>query len=121
VLQVNIHAGELAAPSAPQPLVLLADLTKLRVRAELDERDVAEIKLGQMASVRSAAMPGREFTGKVVSIAPMVEPARIGARGPNNRSDVDAVEVLIDLVEPGPLTVGMRVDVYFDREPPATQ
>jgi HlyD family secretion protein len=121
VLQVNIKAGELAAPSAPLPMMLIADLSTLRVRAELDERDVKEIKVGQSASVRAAAFPDREFTGQVVSIAPIIEPARISSRGADNRSDVDAVEVLVDLAQPGPLTVGMRVDVYFERVPAKTQ
>jgi HlyD family secretion protein len=114
ILQVNVKAGELAMPSAAQPLLLLADLSSLRVRAELDERDVAEVKIGVPASVRAAAFPGREFAGKVAAIAPLVEPARIGTRGP--RTDVDAVQILVDLAEPGPLAVGMRADVYFDRE-----
>lgn len=121
VLQVNIKAGELAAPSAAQPLVLLANLSDLRVRAELDERDITEIKIGQTASIRAVALPGREFAGKIVSISPLIEPARIGARGPDNRSDVDAVEVLVDVAQPSPLAVGMRVDVYFARETAAAR
>jgi HlyD family secretion protein len=116
VLQVNIKAGELTAPSALQPLLLLANLSALRVRAEVDERDVTAIKAGQSVSVMAEAFPGREFAGRVLSIAPLVEPARLGSRGQANRSDIDAVEVLIDLAQPGPLVVGMKVDVYFDQE-----
>jgi HlyD family secretion protein len=117
VLQVNAKAGELAGPSATQPLVLLGDLSALRVRAELDERDLGEIKVGQPVLVRAAAFRGREFNGKVSFIAPLVEAGRISARGQRNVSDVDVVEVLIDLTEPGPLAVGMKVDVYFSQEP----
>lgn len=113
VLQININPGELAAPSALQPLLLIANLATLNVRAELDERDISEIKIGQTASVRAEAFPGREFSGTVTSIAPLVEPSRLGTRGPNSRSDVDAVEVMIKLAQPGPLAAGMRVDVYF--------
>jgi HlyD family secretion protein len=116
VLQVNIKAGELTAPSASQPLLLLANLSALRVRAEVDERDIAGIKVGQSVSVRAAAFPGREFAGRVSSIAPLVEPAHLDSRGQANRSDVDVVEVLIDLAQPGPLAVGMKVDVYFGQE-----
>jgi HlyD family secretion protein len=86
------------------------------VRAEVDERDVTAIKAGQSVSVMAAAFPGREFAGRVLSIAPLVEPARLGSGGQANRSDIDAVEVLIDLAQPGPLVVGMKVDVYFDQE-----
>jgi HlyD family secretion protein len=31
-------------------------------------------------------------------------------------TDIDVVEVLIDLAEPGPLAVGMKVDVYFRQD-----
>jgi HlyD family secretion protein len=112
VLQVNAKPGELAAPSATQPLVLLGDVSALRVRAELDERDFGEITIGQAASVRPDAFRGREFAGKVTFIAPLVEPSR-SSRGQRNQTDVDVVEVLVDLAEPGPLAVGMKVDVYF--------
>src|SRR4029079_5071018 len=107
VLQININPGELAAPSALQPLALVANLSTLNVRAELDERDVAEIKVGQTASVRAAAFPGKEFAGTVASIAPMVEPSRLSARGSNSRADVDAVEVVVKLSQPSPLATGM--------------
>jgi HlyD family secretion protein len=116
VLQVNINPGELAAPSALQPLLLIANLSTLNVRAELDERDVNEIKVGQPATIRAAAFPDREFAGTVSSIAPLVEPSRLGGRSQSNRTDVDVVEVIVKLNQPGPLTAGMRVDAYFGQE-----
>jgi HlyD family secretion protein len=118
VLQVNIKAGELASPSGTQPMVLLGDVSTLRVRAELDERDFGEIKIGQPALVRAAAFRGRDFAGKVVFIAPIVEPGRINSRGQRSVTDVDVVEVLIDLAEPDALAVGMKVDVYFRPDVP---
>lgn len=122
VLQININPGELASPGALQPLLMIANLMTLNVRAELDERDVSEIKVGQAASVRAAAFPGKEFAGSVTSIAPLVEPSRIGARAQQgNRSDIDAIEVLIKLQQPGPLTAGMKVDVYFNADKQASR
>jgi HlyD family secretion protein len=114
VLQVNAKPGELAAPSNAQPLLVIGDVSALRVRAELDERDLGEIKIGQPAVIRADAFRGRDFAGKVSFIAPIVEPARINsARGQRNVTDVDVVEVLVDLAQPDPLAVGMKVDVYF--------
>jgi HlyD family secretion protein len=121
VLQVNINPGELAAPSALQPLLSIGNLSTLNVRAELDERDLSEIKVGQAASVRAVAFPGKEFAGTVVSIAPLVEPSRLSSRGPGNRADVDAVEVVVKLTQPGPLTAGMKVDVYFSPDKAAKE
>jgi HlyD family secretion protein len=116
VLQVNITAGELASPSAPQALVLLGDLSGLRVRAEVDERDVSKVKIGGAVVVRSEAFRGREFAGKVMSISPMVQPARINSPGSRNLTDFSVTDVLIELADPGPLLVGMKVDVYFQHE-----
>ena len=113
VLQVNARAGEIAAPQATQPLVLLGDMSALRVRAELDQRDLDKIKVGQQAVVRSDAFRGRDIAGKVASIAPLVESSRTAALSQRNMTDVDVVEVLVDLAEPGPFAVGMKVDVYF--------
>ena len=115
MLQVNVRAGELASPSAPQPLIVLGDVSKLRVRAEIDERDYGEIKVGQRVVVRSPAFRGRDVAGTVSSVAPIIEPGRIGARGQRSPTDVNVAEVVIDLAEPGPLAVGMKVDVYFSR------
>lgn len=116
VLQVNAKPGELAAPSNAQPLLIIGDLSALRVRAELDERDLGDIKIGQPALIRSDAFRGREVAGKVSFIAPIVEQSRINGRGQRNVTDVDVVEVLVDVAQPDPLAVGMKVDVYFQPE-----
>jgi HlyD family secretion protein len=113
VLQVNAKPGELASPSSPQPLVLIGDVSALRVRAEIDERDLGGMKVGQAATVRAAAFTGREFAGKVSFVAPVVEASRNGARGQRSMTDVDVAEVVVDLSEATPLAVGMKVDVYF--------
>jgi HlyD family secretion protein len=116
ILQINAKPGELASPSATQPLVLLGNVSALRVRAELDERDLEKIKTGQPVLVRPAAFRDREIAGTVFFIAPLVETGRQNALGQRNMTDVDVVEVLIDLGERGPLAVGMKVDVYFRQD-----
>lgn len=113
VLQVNVRAGEPVSPGSPLPLLQLADLSALCVRAELDERDLASVVIKQAASVRAAAFPGSDLTGKVISIAPLVAPGRSEISGSRNQSDVNVVEVVIELTEPGQFLSGMKVDVYF--------
>src|SRR5215467_5980502 len=120
VLQINGRLGELASPSSTQPLLVLGNVSKLRVRAEVDERDFGDIKIGQVALVRTNAYRGREVVGKVSAIAPMVDAGRIN-RGQRGATDVNVVEVMVELVEPGPLAVGMKVDVYFRPDGAPTQ
>ncbi len=116
VLQMNAKPGELASPSATQALVLFGNVSALRVRAEVDERDIEKIKAGQSVLVRPAAFRDREIAGTVAFIAPLVESGRYNALGQRNMTDVDVVEVLVNLGEPGPLAVGMKVDVYFRQD-----
>jgi len=113
VLQVNVRTGELVSPSSLQPPLLLGNLASLCVRAELDERNVAAIKVQQKVSVRTTEMPAREFEGSVASVAPLVEPGRLERSGTRGQTDVDVVQVMIELTGPSQLTVGMKADVYF--------
>lgn len=113
VLQINARTGESAAPSPEQALIVLGDLTALRVRAELEERDVARVAVGQGVVVRSDAYPGREFTGKVATLARTLAPGRLAQRGPRRPNDLDTLEVMIDLDPAADLLPGMRVDVFF--------
>jgi HlyD family secretion protein len=113
VLQVNVKVGEVAAPAASQPLILLGDLSRLRVRAELDEHDVGKVAIGGAVVIRAYAFRNREFAGKVATIAPTVRPGRISSPESGHLTDFNVNEVLIDLEDPGPLLVGMKVDAYF--------
>ena len=124
VLQVDARTGELAVPAIEPALAVLGDVSSLRVRAEVDEQYLGHMRVGQRILVRAAAFRDHEFDGKVASIARIVGPSRINARGPRKFNDVDVLEVVVDLSEPGPLVVGQQVDVYFSSqrsEPTETQ
>jgi HlyD family secretion protein len=121
VLQVQAKVGEIALPAAEHPLVLLGDVSSLRVRAELDERDFVKVRVGQHVLVRAHAFRDREFQGRVSSIAQYVETGRITSAEQRKLSDVDVAEVMVELTDPGPLVVGMQVDAYFSSETPDQQ
>ena len=42
--------------------------------------------------------------------------ARINSLGSRNLGDFSVTDVLVELSDPGPLLVGMKVDVYFQNE-----
>jgi HlyD family secretion protein len=113
VLQLHAKPGETVAPSPENFLVMLGNLSALRVRAEFEERDLGKIKSGQAAVVRSDAFPGKDFEGKVISLAQALAPSRLGQRGPRKPSDIDVLEVMIELDGQPPLLPGMRVDVFL--------
>jgi HlyD family secretion protein len=116
VLRVDAKMGELAVPSLEPALMIIGDVSALRVRAEVNEQDIGRIRAGQSVVVRAAAFHGRSFEGKVSSIARVVGPSRINSADPRKFNDVDVLEVLVDLSDPGPLVVGQQVDVYFKSE-----
>jgi HlyD family secretion protein len=116
VLQLGAKLGEMVAPTADQPLIVLGDMSLMRVKAEVDEGDVSKIKLGQKAFVRSTSYPGKDFEGRVTAFAPSLAPPRIGLRGPRRPTDVEVLEVTIDLDGNPALLPGMRVDAFFRRE-----
>ncbi len=113
ILQINARVGETVAPSPENLLVVLGDVTSLRVRAEFEERDIGKVRVGQGAVVRSDAFPGKDFEGSVSSLARSLGPSRLGQRGPRRPTDIDVLEVIIDLSGQPPLLPGMRVDVFL--------
>ena len=121
VLRVGARKGELAVPTSEPALLVIGDVSALRVRAEVNEQDLGRIRAGQGVLVRAAAFHGREFDGKVSSIARVVGPSRINSGDPRRFNDVDVLEVVVDLPDPGPLVVGEQVDVYFKSDQAQTQ
>jgi HlyD family secretion protein len=113
VLQVQAVAGETVQPSPEQVLVTIGDVSSLRVRAELEERDIGKVRIGQRAVVRSDAFPGRDFEGTVSSMAQSLGSGRLSQKAPRKLSDVDVLEIVVDLPAQTPLIPGMRVDVLL--------
>jgi multidrug resistance efflux pump len=109
VLQVFAEPGEMAGPATAQPVLLLADVSKRRVRAFVEELDVARVKVGQKATVTADGLPGRTFYGTVAVMLP-----RMGKRAPQSDTpgeykDVYYREVLIDLDKADALPLNLRV------------
>ena len=116
ILQVNAKVGEIVAPSPENILVVIGDVSSLRVRAEFEERDIGKVRVGQAAVVRSDAFPGKDFEGRVSTLAQALGPSKLGQRGPRRPTDIDVLEVIIDLTGQPQLLPGMRVDVFLKAE-----
>jgi HlyD family secretion protein len=113
MLNVWAKVGETAELSPETVLVLFGDISSLRVRAEVEERDAVKVHVGQKVVVRADAYPGRDFEGTVTSLAPALGPPRILSRGPRRPNDVEVLEVLASIDGQPVLLSGMRVDVFF--------
>lgn len=120
VLNLIGKEGEIAVPSPGNTLLVFGDLARMKVRAEVEERDAAKIRVGQRAVVRADAFPDQEFTGRVSSVAQSLSTPRIATRGPRRPNDVEVLEAVIDLDGLPPLLTGMRVDVFFKHDTTAS-
>jgi macrolide-specific efflux system membrane fusion protein len=74
VSSVTTQEGETVAASFAAPtFVTLLDLTRLEVRAYVDETDIGRIRQGQQARFTVDTYPNQEFVGRVVAVYPQAE------------------------------------------------
>lgn len=86
-------------------LMTLADLSKVRVRALVDEIDVGKVSIGQVVSIKVAAYRDKEFFGTVSKVEPL---AKI-------EQNVTTFPVLIDIEnDENLLLLGMNTDVVIE-------
>jgi len=112
ILQSKYRVGEYYAPGGADPLIIMGDTRTLRVRMDVDERDIAKVVLGAKAMIRVPAHPGRDFTGQVVEIGRRMGRKNIRTDDPIERNDTKILEVVVKLDETDDLVVGQRGMVY---------
>lgn len=116
IVRVDLRQGESFSTVSPHPLFTISDLSGRRVRAEVDERDISKIHLGQKAILTSEAYPGKRFYGKLERIASVMGRKTVDTGNPADKSDRDILEALVDLQPSADaLPMGLRVTVQFVR------
>jgi len=73
VLEKKVVQGQYVTEG--QDLYVLADLSNLWLSAKVYEQELGGIRVGQAAVARFAAWPGRDFSGRIRFIDPVVDPA----------------------------------------------
>jgi multidrug resistance efflux pump len=119
VLQLKYRIGEYYNPASPsgvavEPLVVLGDLRSIRVRMDVDERDIARVKPGAPGYVTLSAFPDHPFAGKVVEIGARMGRKNVRTDDPVERLDVKILEVVLRIDEPAGLVPGIRVTAYVE-------
>lgn len=121
VLRLHIKPGEMVSTVTPLPLLSLADTSGWRVRAEVDERDLSHVQLGQRVEITADVFNKGVTYGAVSRIGSSMGRSNIKTGAPTEKSDRDVMEVLIDLEPPNPVNaakqltpvVGLRVTARF--------
>jgi HlyD family secretion protein len=70
VLSRNVDVGQTVAASlqAPTLFVIAGDLTRMQVKASIDEADIGRVRAGQAVSFRVDAYPEQAFEGSVQQV-----------------------------------------------------
>ena len=116
VLRRHLEPGERIGAASPQPIVTVSDLSSLRVRVEVDERDVASVRLGDPVRITADALGQTSVRGVVSRVSPEMGRKRIRTGDPAEKADRDVLDVLVDVDggDPG-LVYGLRVTALFLR------
>lgn len=101
ILRRHHRAGEVVVSSAnnPDPIFTLGDCRVLRVRVDVDEFDVAQVRLGARAYVTARTFGDRKFWGRVVQIG-----EQLGKKNVQTDEPAEHVEQMIPT-----LSLGERV------------
>ena len=74
VVEKHATLGEVAGSS--DQLFTVADLSRLWIELDIFERDLRRVATGQPVLVRTAAYPGRAYSGRIVYVADVLDPER---------------------------------------------
>ncbi len=107
ITKAHPAVGELVDPTAE--LFTVADLSQVWVQAEVYEKDLGRIRVGQTAVVTVDTYPGEKFTGQVSYISDLLDPQTRTAR------------VRCELANPGlrlklDMFASVRIPTTFNRE-----
>ena len=114
VSALNVEQGEIVITgtmnNAGTQIMVVSDLSRMLVRADVDETDVVDMKLGQKAKITVDAMPDTSFVGTVVEIGNTAKRSIVStAEGETNFE----VKVVFDSQVPE-VRPGMTADVEIE-------
>jgi len=113
ILKLSVRTGEFYSPEGGASLVTLGNLSKVRVRLDIDERFIGSVFVGQPGYVVVEAYANRKFPGKVVDIAQRMGRKNQRTDDPTERIDTKIREVVLELDDARELVPGLRATGYL--------
>jgi HlyD family secretion protein len=115
VLSENVEAGEYVA--AGTPIVTVADLNNIWLRAYINETDLGRVKVGQAVRVTTDTYPGKVYEGRISFIASEAEFTPKNVQTPKERVKL-VYRVKITVANPNmELKPGMPADAEIFLNP----
>ncbi len=123
ILQLNVRPGEFASAAPKVPAILLGDVERLQVRAEVDEQNATRLQPGSSATAFVKGDTLSPIALHFERIEPFVVPKISLTGSSNERVDTRVLQVIYSFERPKNRTlyVGQQVDLFVqaDRVPPA--
>lgn len=108
VIARDVEPGETIASGTA--LMTVADLTRTRVEAEIDEFDVARMRTGATVAIAAEGFE-REWRGTIEEVPDTVVSRRLKPQDPSKPIDTRVLLVKVAFAETTPLKLGQRVEV----------
>ncbi len=108
------EVGAIVTTMAPMPVVSMADLRRLEIRAEIDEADLGVVAIGQAAFATADAFGDRTFPVRIVRISHELGRKTVRDDDPRARVDTRVLEVIaqFDGVPGSEIPLGLRMSVH---------
>jgi HlyD family secretion protein len=71
VLSKNIEPGEYVSPGTP--VITVGEVSRVFLRAYINETDLGRVKVGQTVKVTTDTFPGKSYEGRISFLAPQAE------------------------------------------------
>lgn len=118
VLRRHVEPGEVI--NARTTVATLADLSRVRIEAEVDEYDAGRVQKGAPVKITAEGFPGETWPGIVEEVPDVVVEKDLRPRDPSRPVDVRVLRAKIALSSATPLKLGQRVEVEIATAPATT-
>jgi multidrug efflux pump subunit AcrA (membrane-fusion protein) len=116
ILQVNTRAGEYADNKSRDPLILLGQVEKLQLRADVDEDNASRVAVNMTAVAYIKGRRDIKIPLTFVRIEPYILPKRSLTGESSERVDTRVLQIIyrFDRPEGASVYVGQQMDVFLD-------
>lgn len=121
ILQVNIRPGEYASATPKNAAMVLGEVERLQVRADVDEQNAPRLQAGQIATAYLKGDTTQPIELRFVRVEPYVVPKTSLTGGSTERVDTRVLQVIYSFEKPKdrPVYVGQQVDLFVKTDIPA--
>jgi len=118
ILQVNTRAGEYAAPTDHEPILLLGQVDRFQLRADVDEDNASRIVAPKKAVAYVKGRRDVEIPLEFVRIEPYILPKKSLTGESSERVDTRVLQIIYRFEAPKNLGiyVGQQMDVFLDAD-----